>query len=890
MTNSYSFITSSLFHPVQYGSISMDFFVGTDSTNHEEDKIMKKKLLAGLLSLAMLIGTIRPVLASDDVYVTESEEDTDGSYDETDGVYDEDVVTDEDVTASKPDPEPATIDKSSVSYNTIYAKPVKINKITYELSAEVSYYDVVKYCGRKIKAGLDLEAEVKSPSLDQLAAEILGVDHVDLSGVIEWKFTETKNKKIASKSYFIVKGKVKKSAAKEIGLKGKYLTRFKKGLSKINSAASKKAERMYFTIVETIPKDGVIKPTGPAQPTATPTTTPKATPTPTGKPKATPTPTGKPKATPTTKPTATPTVKPSPGAEPTGTEDPTGGAEPTKIAEPTKTAEPTPNPEKPAIKAVKINKTNFPDDIFRKVISGRDYDKDGNGTLDENEIFYIRNVNCEGMGVKSVQGIEFFPELVGLWCKDNQISHIDISKNVELTGIWCSNNPLTELDMSHNHELLWVYCFDCKLTELDFSQTPKMAFIECNTNPIKELDLSNCHELEHLTCGSCELTELDLSPCPKLAHLDAFQNHLTQLDVTVCPKMKRLDVWNNVINYKTPQEQRLGAIDISRCPELQYYNCAYNDVESLDLSHNPELFKLNCAYNSTLTSLDVSNNPKLEILICECCPIETIDLSNNHYMHFLQAFGNGSMTKLDIGQNPFLMKAYNEGVINDETAHLGKAIHSWTIDYGWDDSTTGGDKGLDSLLFICFDDVVKLSMDTNGYTLPSRDPYPYSDAGISEEGLLTRAEAIQKLYEMAGSPKAGAVKSRFTDIKGHKYSKALNWAESMHMLAGFRYIPDDTFEPDEFVTRQDLMFMLMRYAEYTKGMKRAIDFGRTDDYIDYLDIDFWHWEPMCWAETWLILPGKGGDTKDTQIIDPLGRVTQADLDVVIANFKEANGR
>ena len=38
------------------------------------------------------------------------------------------------------------------------------------------------------------------------------------------------------------------------------------------------------------------------------------------------------------------------------------------------------------IKSVKINKTNFPDDNFRKIISGPSYDRDGNGTLDKEEI------------------------------------------------------------------------------------------------------------------------------------------------------------------------------------------------------------------------------------------------------------------------------------------------------------------------------------------------------------------------------------------------------------------------------------------------------------------------------------------------------------------------
>ncbi|MBQ5551892.1 MAG: hypothetical protein IIT32_12605, partial [Bacteroidales bacterium] len=92
-----------------------------------------------------------------------------------------------------------------------------------------------------------------------------------------------------------------------------------------------------------------------------------------------------------------------------------------------------------------------------------------------------------------------------------------------------------------------------------------------------------------------------------------------------------------------------------------------------------------------------------------------------------------------------------------------------------------------------------------------------------------------------------------------------------------------------WVTRQDLMFMLMRYAE-AFGLKRDIDFGRSDEYIDYYDIDYDHWEAVCWSATWNIIEGKGepGAPKSEQRIDPYGRVTQSDLDAAIKRLQEVN--
>ena len=83
--------------------------------------------------------------------------------------------------------------------------------------------------------------------------------------------------------------------------------------------------------------------------------------------------------------------------------------------------------------------------------------------------------------------------------------------------------------------------------------------------------------------------------------------------------------------------------------------------------------------------------------------------------------------------------------------------------------------------------------------------------------------------------------------------------------------------------------MLMRYSEY-KDYKRSIDFGRSDDYLDYYEIDFDHWEAICWSATWHIMEGKGpkGSTKAEQKIDPYGKATIDELKTMIANLYDVN--
>lgn len=522
------------------------------------------------------------------------------------------------------------------------------------------------------------------------------------------------------------------------------------------------------------------------------------------------------------------------------------------------------------IKPVEINETTFPDDNFRAVISGPTYDRDGNGILDEDEIILARNVWCNKMGIKSLKGIEYLVELRGLYCMDNEIETMDLSRNKLLQGIWCSGNKFKTLDFTPNPELIWVYCFDCELTSLNVANNPKMAYIECNTNPLTELDVSNNPELEHLMCGSCELTTLDLSHNPNLQHLDAFRNHFKTLDISNNPKMKRLDIWDNA---------GLGSIDISNAPGLQYYNCANNDVEIVDVSNNPELNKLICSYNN-IKKLDLSHNPKLVCLNCEDNQLESLDLSYNPKMRYLQAAINNFST-LNIGNNPYLVQTYKEGKFEEEWFGV-----SWTIDYGGGDSTGGDQK-----FHIWVNDDVTIK---NEQTVPlpedddKEENKEYTQLEI--KNMLRREAVVQVLYEMAGKPSVSGLKSRFTDVEsGSEYENALLWGEKNSICVGYPNISSKTFGVGKWITRQDLAMMLMRYSEY-KDYERSIDFGRSDDYIDYFDIDYDHWEAICWSATWNIMDGKGepGAPKSEQRIDPYGKATHAEFKEMLKNLYEVN--
>ena len=509
---------------------------------------------------------------------------------------------------------------------------------------------------------------------------------------------------------------------------------------------------------------------------------------------------------------------------------------------------------------VAINEVNFPDPNFRSYVQSA-FDTDYNGYLSASEITKIRNVHCESLNIYSLKGIEFFSDLSGLWCKNNHISELDLSGNPNINGVWCSGNDFTSLDFSNAPSLTWVYCFECKLQSINFTNNPKMAYIECNLNPnLKNLDVTGNPLLEHLFASDCGLTSIDVSNNPYLCELNVFDNDLRSINVSNNPYLKRLDIWNN---------KNLGNVDISSLKGLEYFNCAKTGLTKLDVTHNPQLMNLICSYNGGLKSLDLSNNPRLEYLNVELdTSLRKLDLSHNPKLYHLYAFGMSSINSIDISNNYRLCVTYNDGVYADES-HLGD-VYSKTIDYG------GTNEIFNNLIYeICLDKGTRINASFNGNDAPDVYVNP-NDGYTGSEQFATRGQAVQALYERAGSPATDG-SSRFTDIAGSPYANAIMWAEDHNICFGAPDLCSDTFHPDELITRQDFALMAHRFAKLC-DQGTAYDYGRTDWYADFYDIDYYCWGAFTWAMQFSVLERKGDHCY------PHGRMTLNDLNRGVAGI------
>ena len=134
---------------------------------------------------------------------------------------------------------------------------------------------------------------------------------------------------------------------------------------------------------------------------------------------------------------------------------------------------------------VEINRTNFPDDNFRKWVVDHFHE----GALTNYEIENTTSIFIENEDISNLKGIEFFTNLAIFQCYDNQLTYVDISKNTKLEQLILTRNKLEELDVSKNIALWRIACGWNQLTTLDLRNNINLKELSCNVNFIKGADM-----------------------------------------------------------------------------------------------------------------------------------------------------------------------------------------------------------------------------------------------------------------------------------------------------------------------------------------------------------------------------------------------------------------
>ncbi|MDO5442039.1 MAG: hypothetical protein Q4G10_00045 [Bacteroidia bacterium] len=84
------------------------------------------------------------------------------------------------------------------------------------------------------------------------------------------------------------------------------------------------------------------------------------------------------------------------------------------------------------------------------------------GILQEVEIRNVRTIDCSGLGIASLVGIEKFSSLDTLICRDNSLIVFDVTYLPSLKYLDCSGNAISELNVSCS-DISTLFC--CPMTD-----------------------------------------------------------------------------------------------------------------------------------------------------------------------------------------------------------------------------------------------------------------------------------------------------------------------------------------------------------------------------------------------------------------------------------------
>lgn len=152
------------------------------------------------------------------------------------------------------------------------------------------------------------------------------------------------------------------------------------------------------------------------------------------------------------------------------------------------------------------------------------------------------------------------------------------------------------------------------------------------------------------------------------------------------------------------------------------------------------------------------------------------------------------------------------------------------------------------------------------------------DGLFHPNGTVTRAQVVQVLYTMAGSPSVAGMDCPFVDIGRHWARRAIFWAYNNGIVSG---IGANHFSPNAAVIREQLALMLQSYRAYSLGEPIQTDGDYLARFTDRQLVSSWAADAVNWAVQAGLMSGTRPDT-----LSPKGTCTRAQLAQVVKSYYE----
>ena len=235
--------------------------------------------------------------------------------------------------------------------------------------------------------------------------------------------------------------------------------------------------------------------------------------------------------------------------------------------------------------------TNDFDPLFRQLLYNDGYIKTTKH-ITKKDVSSIFKLELSTKKLNSLNGIEHFISLTELYCDNNSLTELDLSRNINLDIVKARNNKLTKINVSHCSKMTELYLTENQLATVEIGDLKSLLTLDLSRNPISSLDIPEGLKISRLLLRSAELSSLNLSNLKSLIFLYIIDSkNLERLDLSNLPKLHLA-----FLEGENPGSSSLSSVTFGGNNDLAILSIKNGNFKSFDIS-KLNLYRFFCEGN-----------------------------------------------------------------------------------------------------------------------------------------------------------------------------------------------------------------------------------------------------------------------------------------------------
>lgn len=229
---------------------------------------------------------------------------------------------------------------------------------------------------------------------------------------------------------------------------------------------------------------------------------------------------------------------------------------------------------------------NISDAAFKRELLTQGIDENGDGNIQKAEALKVTVLYVAKQGIKDLEGISQFTNLIEFGCYGNEIKIVDLRNLKKLQYLYAFDNLLETINING-------------LTEL------KDVHIHNNPNLVVNIDFIQFKNLEELYVKNTRTPKLNLKNLKRLKIVDSSNSRLTDIQIEGCENLKQLWLENN----------QLVTVDFKQLAKIEFITLSSNPLKLIDIRQLKSLKKISCLDCSFLKQINTSGCENLDPIL-----------------------------------------------------------------------------------------------------------------------------------------------------------------------------------------------------------------------------------------------------------------------------------